>query len=159
MILFERKPKYTIQHANREDCSLIAEIHSDSFYTGWSRDEVSRMISNSNTLCLVLRQIGNPRDVAAFIILRLALDEAEILTLAVANQNRRKGLARMLLDEAHRQLYTKGIRHIFLEVAEDNSAAVNLYRKCEFRTVSRREGYYKRSNGQHAAAYVMRADL
>jgi ribosomal-protein-alanine N-acetyltransferase len=52
-----------------------------------------------------------------------------------------------------------GARAIFLEVDPDNAPAVALYRRFGFRDVGRREGYYRRSEGQSAAAIVMRRDL
>lgn len=159
MIRFWSEQRFHIGRAVPDDAPRMAEIHKGSFFTGWSRTDILNMIREDRTLCLVSRPVGRPDTVAGFIIVRKAADEAEVLTIATANDYRRKGLGRALLEESFRLLYADGVRHLFLEVAEDNSSAVSLYQKCGFQDVSRREAYYKRADGKNAAACVMRADL
>ena len=47
---------------------------------------------------------------------------------------------------------------MFLEVAEDNAAARDLYERQGFRPVGRREDYYRTASGT-VAALVLRRDL
>lgn len=91
----------------------------------------------------------------AFIILNNVLDEAEIITLAVHPDQRRKGMAMTLLADAERALRAKGITRLFLEVAEDNQAALALYQKTQFQTIGRRKGYYVRSAGHKVDAILL----
>ena len=94
-----------------------------------------------------------------FALSRLAADEAEILTVAVDPALRGHGVGRDLMREHLARATLSGARAIFLEVDPDNDAAVALYRRFGFRDVGRREGYYRRPEGQSAAAIVMRKDL
>jgi ribosomal protein S18 acetylase RimI-like enzyme len=90
------------------------------------------------TMALVLRD-GD--QLLAGILFRRVLDEAEILMLA--SRARRVGHALHLLEQTRTRLHALGVRRLFLEVAEDNQAAINLYRRAGFRSVGRRSAYYR----------------
>ena len=62
------------------------------------------------------------RSLAGFIISRRVLEEAEILSVAVAASRRGKGLARQLLDLHLRRLAGLGARTVFLESSGRYSA-------------------------------------
>lgn len=64
--------------------------------------------------------------------------EAELLNLGVSPGARRKGLGAALLRELRRR--AKG--EIFLEVAENNSGAIALYRRDGWVRIGARPGYY-----------------
>jgi ribosomal-protein-alanine N-acetyltransferase len=75
----------------------------------------------------------------AFIVTReTAPGESEVLNLAVAPAQRRKGLARALLQHA----FEHAPGAWFLEVRASNAAAIGLYEACGFRVVGRRPKYY-----------------
>jgi [ribosomal protein S18]-alanine N-acetyltransferase len=76
------------------------------------------------------------------LLARVAADEAEILTLAVVPAARRSGIGRGLLEAAAVRAAAAGARTMFLEVAENNSAAHSLYSTLGYRLVGRREKYY-----------------
>jgi [ribosomal protein S18]-alanine N-acetyltransferase len=78
----------------------------------------------------------------AFILARIAADEAEILTLAVAPDRRRLGYGASLLAEALREAARLGARAMLLEVAEPNTAARALYAGFGFAEAGRRRRYY-----------------
>ena len=67
-------------------------------------------------------------------------DEAEILTLGVDPPERRRGVARALLDDLFARARAAGAKRITLEVATDNAGALGLYRACGFRPVGRAPG-------------------
>ena len=71
-----------------------------------------------------------------------APDEAEILNLEVAGAWRRRGIASALLAAL------LGAAHgtIFLEVAENNAAALALYCRFGWEPVAIRKGYYHAGN-------------
>ena len=82
------------------------------------------------------------------LLARVTTDEAEVLTLAVAPEARRQGVARALLAAAMTAGRERDARTMFLEVAVDNAAAQTLYRQAGFVEAGRRRRYY--ANGGDA---------
>lgn len=91
----------------------------------------------------------------AFLLGRTAAGEAELLTLAVAPEGRRRGTARALCDRFAARARAAGADAAFLEVAADNAAARALYAGCGWVEAGRRPRYY----GLRLDAVVMRLDL
>ena len=84
-----------------------------------------------------------------------AADEADVLTLAVAPEVRRRGLGGRLLAEATAFAATLGARVVFLEVSTANIAARTLYKKAGFLRAGLRPKYYL----DLTDALVLRLDL
>ena len=77
-----------------------------------------------------------------FVVYRAVADEAEIITIGVAPDARRTGIGIALIGVMEADLKKKGVNHIFLEVAADNTTAPKLYEQCGFVVVGRRPKYY-----------------
>jgi ribosomal-protein-alanine N-acetyltransferase len=143
-----------LSQAGPSDARALAALHGASFHRGWSDGEFEHLLLDRN---IVAHRATAGRNVVGFIVSRLAVDEAEILSIAVAPSRRGKGLARQLLDLNLRRLAGLGARTVFLEVEEGNVPARRLYQRAGFRQVGRREGYYPAA--QSAAALILRRDL
>jgi ribosomal-protein-alanine N-acetyltransferase len=94
-----------------------------------------------------------------FILSRIAGDEAEILSVAVAAATQGRGIGYALLQLHLRRLAALGVHSVFLEVEETNAAALKIYAKAGFAAVGRRENYYSDTTGTAATARVLRRDL
>jgi [ribosomal protein S18]-alanine N-acetyltransferase len=140
--------------AGTRDAHAMAVLHAASFHRGWSDGELEALLIDRN---VVADRATVGRSLAGFILSRVAADEAEILSVAVAAAWRGKGLARRLLDLNLRRLAGRGARAVFLEVDEGNEPARRLYRRAGFREVGRREGYYAAAKG--STALILRRDL
>lgn len=150
-----------IDEARLTDVDDLAEIHAAGFHRGWHAAEVEALLVQGGVTTLVARR-GTPfgsRRPVGFVMVRVAADEAEVLTIAVSPRHRGKGLGRRLLDEAFRRLYHDRVRHLFLEVDETNGPACRLYKALGFKTVASRPNYYAGPDARPATALVMRADL
>lgn len=134
----------------------LAHIHAAGFDDPWGTAAIRELIAMPGTFGLVAASASDA--VLGFVILRLAADEAEILTLAVDEAARRQGIGRRLMEAAAATALAGGAATLFLEVAEDNPAAIALYGKLGFSTVGRRPGYYRR-RAAAVAALTMRLDL
>jgi len=77
-----------------------------------------------------------------FALGRVTLDEAELLTIAVCPDARRRGVGRALLYACHADARSRGARTIHLEVAETNAAARALYTAAGYAPTGRRRAYY-----------------
>jgi len=77
-----------------------------------------------------------------FIVYRVVADEAEIITIGVAPTARRGGIAAAMLAIAEADAKKRGAVKMFLEVAENNDAARNLYKSNQYTEIGRRPKYY-----------------
>ncbi|MES2196347.1 MAG: ribosomal protein S18-alanine N-acetyltransferase [Pseudomonadota bacterium] len=145
-----------VEPATMRDAARLAQLHGASFHRGWGEAEFETMLSERNTLVHRLRQ---GRKIIGFAVSRLAADEAEILSIAVAADQRGRGLSRNLLMTHLGHLAGRGVRTIFLEVEENNQPARRLYERAGFAVVGRRERYYREANGEQLNALLMRRDL
>lgn len=127
-----------------QDAEAMAVIHAACFDKPWPALDMAVHVTRD--LCM---GIGEP--LMSFAILRRSDIDAEILTVATDPEARSQGLAGQVLESAAQQLYAAGLRHVFLEVAEDNTAARTLYKRLGFIPMGRRPGYYARAEGRMAA--------
>jgi [ribosomal protein S18]-alanine N-acetyltransferase len=145
-----------LSEAGPRDAAAIATLHGRSFHRGWSDGEIEGMLLDR---AVVAHRATLGGSLIGFILSRVVVDEAEILSVAVSTVRRGKGLARRLLDLHMRRLAGIGARAIFLEVGEDNVAARRLYERAGFREVGRRDAYYPGTAGKPTRALVLRRDL
>lgn len=140
------------------DAEAVARLHALGFYRGWPREEFAAYLADTAATPAFVA-CDAKRRIAGFAMLRLAADEAELLTIAVEPKWRGKGVGAALLRAAFEDLMMSPARRLFLEVAADNLAAIALYRGHGFAEIGRRKGYYPRSDGAPATALVMSRDL
>ncbi len=93
-----------------------------------------------------------------FALARLAVEEAELLTLAVHPINRRRGIGAAIVEDFHAAAREKGARRSLLDVAETNGPARALYERLGYSVVGRRPAYYTEADPA-ADALLMARDL
>lgn len=144
-----------VRFAKAEDAAGCASLHAACFAQGWSSLDFEQFLTDRAVMGHVLAARGPRRRIDGFVLSRMALDEAEILSVAIAPALRGRGLALQLLRPHMEALDSAGIRRLFLEVAADNAPAIALYARCGFATVGSRRAYYRRADGAPADALVM----
>ncbi len=144
-----------IAPASVADAEALARVHAAGFDAPWSARDIAALLEGPGGFALSVRDSA----IRGFILARVVADAAEILTLAIEPEIRRRGLARALTDAAAQLAGSLGAQSLFLEVAEDNPAAVALYVAAGFAPVGRRPGYYARKAEAAIDAVVMRRDL
>ena len=97
-------------------------------------------------------------DPMGYVIVLAGGGSADIVSVAVAPELLRRGVATRLLLFALAELAGEGVEEISLEVAVDNAPARALYERLDFREVGRRPGYYRRDR-ELVDALVMRRTL
>jgi [ribosomal protein S18]-alanine N-acetyltransferase len=139
-----------IETATQAHAPAMAAIHRAAFPPGevWGEDVMTLQLGLAGAF-------GRLHPDGGMVLARVAADEADILTIAVLPDARRRGLGRALLLAAMEEAARRGAKLMFLEVGVANDAAGALYAACGFVQVGRRRGYY--ANG--ADALVMRARL
>lgn len=140
-----------------EDLPEVMEIERESFPSPWSLNLYQRELrENSLARYLVAHRV--PRSSAkeqgvtatkerlpilGFLGLWLIPGEAHLTTLAVRAEERRRGIAELLLLSAIELAWGEGAERITLEVRASNTAALALYQKFAFLKVGFRPYYYE----------------
>ncbi len=146
-----------LQPVSPADAEELAALHATCFADAWPAPAILGVLAMPGAFGL---RVGAPcGPTAGFVLARVASDEAELLTVAVAVPWRRRGLARALIGMVAAEARLRGAARLFLEVAEDNAAARDLYAGEGFATVGRRRGYYARPGAPAIDALTMRRDL
>jgi ribosomal-protein-alanine N-acetyltransferase len=138
------------------DLARLEAIHAEAFARPWPAAELQTMLASDGVSALVAEGDGA---LAGFIMLRVVADEGEILTLAVSLAMRRRGAGQALVLAAADSGRLTGAHTLWLEVADDNPAARQLYEQMDFVEIGRRKGYYPRPEGAAADAVVLRRIL
>tara|TARA_R110000868_G_scaffold62202_2_gene188237 strand:+ start:11398 stop:11871 length:474 start_codon:yes stop_codon:yes gene_type:complete len=141
--------------AGESDLDAVAALHTTSFDTGWSADTFAELLSSAG---VYLWQARDGAVLSGFVLARIVADEAEILTIAVAEPVRGQRIGERLMEQVVIGALAQGGVALFLEVAEDNQSAISLYDRMGFSEVGRRPAYYQRKTGP-IAALTMRLAL
>lgn len=145
-----------IRPARSDDARAIADLHASLFEDGWSPAAMSAFLSEPASLAFVATDVAGT---VGFLLARLIADEAEVLSIGVAQHSQRSGVAsRMLLALADAAV-AGGARRIFLDVASDNAPALALYRGLGWADTGRRRGYYPRTGSTPADALLLVRNL
>lgn len=134
---------------------LLARLHAEAFAEGWDAAAFAQLLAMPGAEAVLALEAEEP---VGFLLARSAADEAEIITIATRPGARRRGVGRRLLSHHLDGLAARGVKHMFLEVAASNAAAIALYAASGFSEVGRRKDYYQRPDGREDAI-VMRREL
>jgi len=129
----------------------LAALHATAFAAPWGAAALADLLAQTG----VFAETADD----GFILIRVVADEAEILTLAVRPEVRRRGLGAHLVAAAAARAAALGAERLFLEVAQDNAAARGLYARSGFVEVGRRRGYYARPGAAAADALTLALNL
>jgi len=132
----------------------LATLHRRCFATPrpWNAAEFAGFLADPLAFLLVESDAG-------FLVGRTVAGEAELLTLAVAPEARRRGLGRGLVARFLYQARLRGAESAFLEVSAENAPAIALYESAGFAPAGRRRGYYADPAGRRIDALVLSRDL
>lgn len=112
----------------------LATLHTKCFpHKPWSADDFADLKKSG---CEIIASQNG------FIVWRATLDEAELITIGVAPDARRGGIAAAMLGIMEGELKKNGIKKIFLEVAENNHPARKLYEANGYHKIGTRPKYY-----------------
>ncbi|MBU2655038.1 ribosomal protein S18-alanine N-acetyltransferase [Acidomonas methanolica] len=121
---------------------VLAALHAAAFAGGeiWDEAALAALLGMDGVETLLA--VTEERRALGFLMARAVYDEAELLTLGVEPEARRRGVARALVAGLAARLAARGVRRLFLEVASRNDAARRLYEAAGFQPCGMRRRYY-----------------
>ena len=131
----------------------FAALHAKAFRStrAWTASEFKDLLAHKT-----VHWCG---DTSCFILIRVVMDEAEVLTIATNPAQRRQGLASKPLMQGENLAKAQGATSVLLEVGENNTAARALYAKHGYAQIGTRPGYYMPKDSAPITAFVLRKDL
>ena len=113
----------------------------------WKAEAYLREIDSDKSTLITLRlaepESSNRSKIIGMGCLWSIVDEAHITLLAIHPDYRRQGLGQLLLLELLKDAISRNLAWATLEVNENNSTAVNLYKKYGFQIAGKRKNYYQ----------------
>lgn len=116
----------------------------------WTREQVRDSLEMPSTFLLLADRTAKPirsGPAAGFVLSRQALDEEELLLIAVTPEERGRGVGGRILDDYLSAARARGVRRVFLEMRANNPAR-SLYTRHGFVPIGSRPRYYRTSDGQ-----------
>lgn len=125
-----------------KDADSVYRIENQAFFEPWSKKSLIKdLVSNSFLSHYVYEYQGR---IVGFYIASHVLDEVEIFTIAVDSAYRNMGIGKAMLDHLIDISKKRNDKEIYLEVSTKNIAAINLYRKFDFKIIGIRKNYYQK---------------
>jgi ribosomal-protein-alanine N-acetyltransferase len=121
------------------ELGAIEAIERASYPTPWSRSMFASELAKPSSIC-----IGAFRDgiLAGYMIISRYVDAWHVMNIAVAEEERRHGIATRLLERMFELTAGQERRGYTLEVRVSNKGAIKLYEQIGFRQRGVRRGYY-----------------
>jgi ribosomal-protein-alanine N-acetyltransferase len=149
--------RFLFRRMRLDDLERVMEIERAGFLHPWSADLFRRELTHDWSTILLATEPGRggrPEAILGFVIYWLVHDEVHVLNIAVAEEARRQGVARSLLNEAVERGCKLGASVATLEVRRSNYPALELYRSLGYRQVGIRPNYYV-DEGEDAIVMVL----
>jgi [ribosomal protein S18]-alanine N-acetyltransferase len=121
----------------------VLAVEEASFLNPWTRAMYLAELENPGvSFCYLARD--NAGRAIGFCSFWLVADELHINNLAVIPEQRRGGVASLLLDRVFAEGAALGAKRATLEVRRSNEAARLLYERFGFAVAAERKGYYSK---------------
>src|SRR3954464_6057546 len=131
------RARLEVRRMTPADLDEVMVIERAAFRHPWSPELFRRELEHDWSSILVAVEPltsasgrGSER-IIGFLIYWLGHDEGDILKAAVAPEQRRKGVARLLMTETEKKAHQASAALMTLEVRRSNQAALDLYREFE----------------------------
>ncbi len=142
------KAGLAIRRVLPEEAGEAARIEKSSLSVPWSESELTLFIKNPSGVYLAAFADGKMLGVCGGYI---GAGECQITNIAVLPEYRRRGIAEALLTTLITESKSRGGAKAFLEVGENNTVAMEFYKKLGFKVISKRPRYYKNESALNMA--------
>ena len=133
--------KVEISEMTPQDVPEVAALERQIFTMPWSENGFLSSLQSQDTLYLIARREGRLLGYCGFL---QSFDEADITNVAVAPEERGRGVAYEMLSELMQRGRGRGVMRYTLEVRIGNAAAVHLYQKLGFISAGIRKNFYEK---------------
>ncbi|WP_313952014.1 ribosomal protein S18-alanine N-acetyltransferase [Accumulibacter sp.] len=147
------RPRIEMLPLGHRDIDEMLEVEQAIYPFPWTRGNFVDSIASGYSAwgCRVAGEL------VGYFVLMLALDEAHLLNLSVAERHQGLGYGARLLRHAMRVARQGGAKTLLLEVRPSNRKGLVLYRHFGFQQIGARRGYYAAEAGREDALVLQHA--
>ena len=138
------------------DLDAVLSIEYRIYPYPWARGHFADSLT-SGYACWVGRSVAAQHALVAYFVLMLAVDDAHLLTIGVAENHQGQGFGARMLQQAMLVARQANAKNLLLEVRPSNEKALALYRQFGFRQIGLRRAYYPAPDGREDACVLLRS--
>jgi ribosomal-protein-alanine N-acetyltransferase len=144
-------PAVRVVPLNHRDLDEVLAIENGVYPFPWTRGNFVDSLASG----YLVRGCRLADELIGYFVLMMAMDEAHLLNLSIAEKRQGAGFGARLLCHAMRAAHQAGATSLLLEVRPSNTSAIALYQHFGFQQIGVRRGYYPAEKGSEDAL-VMR---
>lgn len=131
-----------IRLARASDVDALLAIENAVFRTDRLSRRSFKQLSASATAAVLVAEMAG--EIAGYCVLlfRITVPSARLYSIATAPGFSGRGAGRGLIEAAERETLSRGKRSLRLEVRQDNSRAISIYKKAGYLPIGSTSGYY-----------------
>lgn len=142
-----------LRDMTEDDLESVLRIEREVHAYPWTQGNFSDAL-RSKYICKVYE--SETDGMLGYAVLMPAVDEAELLDIAIDAKHQRRGVGGKMLEELAVLARRANMLRMVLEVRASNQPAIGLYRKSGFTDIGLRRDYYQSANGREDAILMGR---
>ena len=132
--------KFKIEIMSLNDLETIKDILQTEFDEFWTYEILQQELLSNNSKYIVAKSLDNI--IVGFAGIKIILDTAELMNIVTKKSFRENGIGKLMLEYLINMCKNGKIKTLNLEVNSQNTIAINLYKKYNFKEVGLRKKYY-----------------
>ena len=132
--------KIKIEMMSLNDLETIKDILQTEFDEFWTYEILQQELLSNNSKYIVAKSLDNI--IVGFAGIKIILDTAELMNIVTKKSFRANGIGKLMLEYLINMCKNGKIKTLNLEVNSQNTIAINLYKKYNFKEVGLRKKYY-----------------
>ncbi len=132
--------KFKIEIMSLNDLETIKDILQTEFDEFWTYEILQQELLSNNSKYIVAKSLDNI--IVGFAGIKIILDTAELMNIVTKKSFRANGIGKLMLEYLINMCKKEKIKTLNLEVNSQNTIAINLYKKYNFKEVGLRKKYY-----------------
>ena len=132
--------KIKIEMMSLNDLETIKDILQTEFDEFWTYEILQQELLSNNSKYIVAKSLDNI--IVGFAGIKIILDTAELMNIVTKKSFRANGIGKLMLEYLINMCKNEKIKTLNLEVNSQNTIAINLYKKYNFKEVGLRKKYY-----------------
>jgi len=161
-----KKKDYLIRRCTSDDLEGVIEVNERELPEDYPYFFYKSILDNYSDSFLVACERDDPEKIIAYVMWRIErtpsinslklVNKGHLVSIAVSEIYRRKGIATALLNKSMPAIKKSGISEYVLEVRVSNYPAINLYKSLRYKIQTIKKAYYRDGENAYYMVYKVK---